>query len=267
MASLLEWGRMLRLNLLKTRFLIVLMVVAAVAGAFAQLAPQKGDWPEYGHDPEGTRYSPLTQINSTNVAHLERAWTYHTGDVGRSFETTPIFVDNVLYLTTENQNIVALNPETGKEIWRYNLDVKVGERESRGVAYWPGDKQNPPRILLGTGDGRLVALDAKTGTPEAGFGDNGTVDLRAGITDSFPKASYGISSAPTIYRDVAIVGPATQEGPSLGPSGDPRGFDVRTGKLLWVFHGAAAGREGQQIMGSERMAEPGGSEPVGSGYA
>src|SRR5207245_10074508 len=79
-------------------------------------------------------------------------------------------------------------------------------------------------------------LDAKTGLPAASFGDNGVVNLRSGITDKFPSASYGISSPPTIYRDLVIVGPGTQEGPSLGPSGDPRAFDVRTGELRWGFH-------------------------------
>ena len=99
-----------------------------------------------------------------------------------------------------------------------------------------GRPTNSAANLVRTGDGRLIALDAKTGKPVTGFGDNGSVDLRAGVADKFPKASYAISSPPTIYRDVVIVGPATQEGPALGPSGDPRGFDVRTGKLLWIFH-------------------------------
>ena len=93
----------------------------------------------YGHDPAGTRHSPLAQINTTNVSHLQRAWTYHTGEKGRSFEATPIFVDNVLYFSTQNQNIVALDPETGKEIWKYTNPKPTGS-ESRGVAYWPGDK-------------------------------------------------------------------------------------------------------------------------------
>jgi glucose dehydrogenase len=230
------WGRMLRRYLPNVGLLLIILVGAALVPVFSQLTPNQGDWPEYGHDAGGARFSPLTQINAANVAHLAPAWTYHTGEIGRSFETTPILVNNVLYLSTEAHNIVALDPVTGKEIWKYDTKSKPNQRETRGVAYWPGDKQNPPRILFGTGDGRLIALDAKTGTPAAGFGDNGSVDLRAGVLDKFPNASWGISSPPTIYRDVAIVGPATQEGPALGPPGDPRGFDVRTGKLLWVFH-------------------------------
>jgi glucose dehydrogenase len=168
------------------------------------------------------------------VSQLQRAWTYHTGERGRAFEATPLVVDNVLYTSTQTEKIVALNPETGKEIWKF--DPKANGRENRGVSYWPGDPKTPARILLGTGDGRLIALDAKTGLPAPGFGDNGVVNLRSGVTDKFPSAAYGISSPPTIYRDLVIVGPATQEGPSLGPSGDPRAFDVRTGKLRWRFH-------------------------------
>src|ERR1017187_2025756 len=213
---------------------ILCAAFAALLPAFPQAIPQPGDWPAYGRDPGGIRYSPLDQINPKNVATLERAWTYHTGERGRSFESTPIFVDNVLYLSTHTQKVIALDPETGGEIWRY--DAKAPGRENRGGSYWPGDSREPARILFGTGDGRLIALSAKTGVPVAGFGDNGVVNLRAGITDQVPNAAYGITSPPTIYRDLVIVGPATQEGPSHGPSGDPRAFDVRTGKLRWRFH-------------------------------
>ena len=215
------------------RIMPVLVIAAASAFAFSQTAQE--DWPVYGRDPGGARHSPLTQINTTNVSRLQRAWTYHTGEKGRSFEATPIFVGNVLYLPTQNQNIVALDPETGTEIWKYTNPTPRGS-ESRGVAYWPGDKQTPPRILFSTGDGRLIELDAKTGKPVAAFGDHGTIHLRAGVTDQYPEAHFVISSPPVIYRDVAIVGPSTQESGSVGPSGDPRGFDVRTGKLLWTFH-------------------------------
>ena len=159
------------------RILPAIVVAAASAFAFSQITPKTGDWPVYGHDPAGTRHSPLAQINTTNVSHLQRAWTYHTGEKGRSFEATPIFVDNVLYFSTQNQNIVALDPDTGKEIWKYN-NPKPSGAESRGVAYWPGDKQNPPRILFGTGDGRLLELDPKTGAPVATFGTDGAIDLK-----------------------------------------------------------------------------------------
>ena len=193
------------------------------------------DWPAYGHDPGHTRYSPLSQINARNVAQLRRAWTYHTGETGRQFETTPLVISDTMYLTTQNQRVVALDAATGREIWTY--DPKVARaREHRGVSYWPGDAVTPPRVILGTADGRLIALEAKTGKPVPEFGDNGTVNLRVGVADGFPKANYAITSPPAIYRDLVIVGPSTQEGPSHGPSGDPRAFDVRTGKLVWRFH-------------------------------
>jgi quinoprotein glucose dehydrogenase len=212
----------------------VAALAVSLIAAFAQAVPQKGDWPGYGRDPGGTRYSPLNQINTTNVSRLQRAWTYHTGERGRSLEATPIVVDNVMYFCTQTQKIVALAPDSGREIWKY--DPKSNGRELRGVSFWPGDPQTPARILFGTGDGRLMALDAKTGIPAAGFGDNGTVDLKAGITDKFPGSPYWVSSPPSIYRDMVIVGPATQEGPAIGPSGDPRAYDARTGKLRWRFH-------------------------------
>ena len=133
-------------------------------------AAQSTEWPAYGHDPGGARFSPLKQINPENVGKLRRAWVYKTGEFG-NFETTPIVVGGIMYVTTQAQKIVALEPETGKEIWKF--DPKSRLRELRGVSYWPGDRQTGARILLGTSDGRLVALEAKTGQPAAGFGDTG----------------------------------------------------------------------------------------------
>lgn len=202
--------------------------------AFGCLKAQN-DWPVYGHDPGAMRYSPLQQIDTSNVGKLHRAWTYHTGDTGNEFESTPIVVGNRMYLSTEISRIVALEPETGKQIWSYDAKVRR-PREHRGVAYWPGNRNTPARILLGTGDGRLIALDAATGKPVPEFGTNGEVDLRVGVADDFPRAGYGMTSPPAIYKDLVIVAPSTQEGPSKGPSADPRAFDVRTGKLVWRFH-------------------------------
>ncbi len=209
-------------------------VCLTLLAAASSLAGQS-DWPVYGHDPGGMRYSPLKQITVSNVAKLHRAWTYHTGDTGRQFETTPIVVGGRMYLSTQRTRIVALEPETGREIWSY--DPKVARFIAhRGVSYWPGDSQTPPRIVFGTGDGRLIALDAATGKLVREFGENGEVNLRAGVTDGFPNAAYGVSSPPAIYRDLIIVGPTVQEGPTFGPSGDPRAFDARTGNLVWRFH-------------------------------
>jgi quinoprotein glucose dehydrogenase len=193
------------------------------------------DWPVYGHDSGGMRYSPIAQIDVTNVGRLRRAWTWHTGEKGSQFQSTPIVVGNRMYLSTQLNRIVALEPETGKEIWSYDPKVRRA-REHRGVAYWPGDANAPARIVFATVDGRLIALDAATGAGIPSFGTNGEVDLRAGVADKFPGAAYGMTSPPAIYRDLAVVGPSTQETSSRGPSGDPRAFDIRTGKLVWRFH-------------------------------
>ena len=195
----------------------------------------QNDWPAYGHDHGNTHFSPLKQITPANVTRLHRAWIYHTGDKGAQFESTPIVVGNRMFLSTPAGRVVALEPETGKEIWKF--DPKMARaHEHRGVAYWPGDSQTPPRVILATGDARLIAIDAASGQAIPSFGDNGVVNLREGVADKFPNAVYAITSPPAIYRNLIVVGPNTQEGPSRGPSGDPRAFDARTGKLVWRFH-------------------------------
>src|ERR1044071_3877745 len=110
------------------------LIPAMALGAFAQPAPQNGDWPVYGRDPGGTRYSPLDQINATNVHLLQRAWTYHTGERGRAFEVTPIVVNGILYFATQTQKITALDPETGRQLWQFD-PKSAAPREIRGVSY------------------------------------------------------------------------------------------------------------------------------------
>jgi glucose dehydrogenase len=152
----------------------------------------------------------------------------------RASEATPIVVDDTLYMPTPYATIVALNPETGEEIWTYKLDH--GRAGARGVSYWPGDKTTPASLFFGTSDGRLISLDAKTGTPTAGFGTNGSLDLRADADNGFPHAQYDMNSTPSIYKDLVITGAAVQELPAQGASGDIRAWDVHTGKLVWRFH-------------------------------
>ncbi len=224
--------------------IIVLGASVAVA-TFGQ-----SDWPVYGHDPGGMRFSSLDQINTGNVTHLIRAWTYHTGEVPHSsgprgqrqtaFETTPLVVNHVLYLSTAASRVIALDPETGKELWRYDPQSKVTGpvkyRAHRGVAYWPGDQNVPARIVFGTLDGRLIALDAQTGHAVPGFGNEGELDLRKGVADYFPNSVYAMTSPPAIYRDLVITGAEVPESPGHGPRGDVRAWDVRSGRLEWTFH-------------------------------
>jgi len=226
----------------------------------------QSDWPVYGHDSGATRYSPLNQINTLNVAKLQRAWTYSTtegilnaapltqsgragepaGVPGRSAnggrgartrisEVTPLVINGLMYLTTPYNRVVALEPETGKEIWSYELK-DLGVPATRGLAYWPGDKTAPPTIFFGTTGGFLVAINVKTGKPVPGFANEGFLNLRTGVTEKFPNAAYGLSSPPAIYKDLVITGSHVQEQPALGPSGDVRAWDVHTGKPVWTFH-------------------------------
>jgi len=187
------------------------------------------DWPVYGHDPSGTRYSTLKQINTGNVSKLQRAWTFHSG--GRASESSPIMVGGVLYLTSPT-GIYALEPETGKEIWKY--EAKNVTR--RGLTFWPGDKGTHARIFAGVGS-KMVAIDVTTGKPAPGFGDEGLIDLKRGVLGDLADARFSIDSPPVLYKDIIITGSNNNEpSPSLGAYGDVRGWDAHSGKLLWTFH-------------------------------
>ena len=187
----------------------------------------------YSHDLAGTRYSPLTQINTKNVANLKPAWTYRLRSEaernadgrrrGRGLsEVTPIVVNGVMYLPA-GKRVVALEPETGKEIWTYTL-TGAGNPSNRGVSYWPGDQNNPPRIIFTAGR-RMIALNAKTGKVDPGFGKEGEVDL---------VVPY--NSPPTIYKNFVFVGANVPEQPATGQPGNTRAYDARTGAKLWEFH-------------------------------
>src|SRR5687768_13697940 len=206
----------------------------------------KTEWPTYGNDPGGMRYSPLKQINRGNVTRLERAWTYHhgelpvikPGDRQPGFESTPIVIDGTLYFSSPSNRIIALDAETGSERWVYDPQNGSSKRvygPHRGVAYWESADSRNRRILFGTYDGRLIALDAGSGVPCKDFGQEGVVNLRAGLTERWPRASLGVSSPPAIYKNLVITGSSVPEHPGNGPSGDVRAFDVLTGKEVWRF--------------------------------
>jgi glucose dehydrogenase len=233
---------------------LALMLLAASA-AFAQRSPDSADteWRNYGHDPGGMRFSPLEQINTSNIQLLQRAWTYvipPTPNGGiTAFEATPLMVRGVLYFTTSTSQAIAVDAETGKQIWVFDPDPKEsGTRRpnpSRGAAYWegqssvtcgPGKSELDKRLFYITEDARLFALDPRSGRPCQGFGDAGSINLRIGVADKFPRAQYNSTSPPAIYKGLVITGSQVQENPSKGPSGDVRAFDVRTGKLAWRFH-------------------------------
>jgi quinoprotein glucose dehydrogenase len=227
------------MTLFKNRLLKVLAVVAAVS--LTSTAFSQTDWRSVGNDPGGMRFSPLKEITPSNVTKLVRAWTYDSGDpsgTGRGWAITPLVVNNVMYFGTTGGKAVALNATTGAEIWKFDLKTvtDLGRFSSRGIAYWPGDAQNPPRILAGTSDGLLLQLDAKTGKPVLGAGDNGVIDLKVGITEKFGGGGYNIIAPPAVYKDLAIVIPSTGEQGRYGIPGDPRAFNLKTGKEVWRFH-------------------------------
>jgi len=202
------------------------------------------DWPGYSHDPSGQRYSPLTQINTRNVSKLKPVWQYglDPGAIDMNpatrlltgTEAIPIMAGGVLYTPTIHHTIVALEPETGKEIWKYELG-RTGA-PLRGVTYWGGDKDSPAQIMAGTSDGKLLAINAKTGKLVPGFGNEGAVDLRRGVADKFPNAPYHMASPGAIYRNLIITGAQGQEDNPDGPAMDMRAWDLHTGKLMWTFH-------------------------------
>jgi glucose dehydrogenase len=244
------------------RMMVMVLSAMLAAGPALRTQAQSGsDWPMYGHDLASTRFSPLSQINPDNVAKLKVAWSYPmrpggSGPAGGAFsQVTPIVVGDVMYLPAGNR-VVALEPETGKEIWSYQRPT--GLVSARGVAYWPGDRENSPRIFFTSGH-KLVALNAKTGQPDPGFGQGGE------ITMDVPFAEV-----PTIYKNVIIVG-ANVYGPgetnlhpqdevAAGVPGDSRAYDARTGKKLWDFHAIAQpGEVGHNTWGGDSWKGRGGT--------
>jgi quinoprotein glucose dehydrogenase len=227
-------------------FSAVLLLVGLTSTA---LAASPGDWTSYGRDAGGGRFSPLTGITPANVGKLAVAWTYHmdpfygreapAGTSARrpASETTPLEVDGVIYLGTPYGRVVALDATTGKEIWAYDLP-KGNQPSERGLAYWPGDGRSGAEIVFGTmGDGKLIALRAKTGEPVQSFANAGILDINtADVMNGFAGARYDMTAPPAIYKNLVILTARVQEAPTLGPSGNVRAFDLRTGKLAWTFH-------------------------------
>jgi len=227
-------------------------IVCALLGALVHAVSAQarraegGDWPTYNRDLAGTRYSPLTEINTTNVSTLKEAWTYRLRpEPGKSVpavdkpassfeifqEVTPIVVNGVMYLPSGNR-VVALDAETGKEIWHYALPE--GLASFRGVAYWPGEASLPARIFF-TSLKKLMALRADTGALDKTFGDDGQIDL---------EIAY--SGVPAIYKNVVLMG-SNFFGPgerhiglhlerAMGEKGDVHAYDARSGKKAWDFH-------------------------------
>ena len=205
------------------------------------------DWPAVGGDRGGMRFSTLDQITRENVASLRPAWTWHTGDLadrpGKTIECTPVVVGGVMYVTTNDLRVAALDAATGEERWSFDPLREhpypfrpTSGGVNRGVAWWSdGEPGGRRRVLHGTSDGRLFSLDAATGELDPNFGEGGVRDLRAELPDAAKRLPYGPTSAPAIFEDAVILGVSNGEGPGVAAPGDVRAFDVRTGAQLWAF--------------------------------
>ena len=213
-----------------------------------QGAPAVGEWRTYGGDSGNTRYSPLDQINAANARNLQVVWRWKAQNMGPSpqaaWEVTPLMAGGKLYFTAGvGRTVVAADASTGETLWLYRGD-DTKERgavraNNRGLSYWSDGSEE--RVLFVTPGYQLVALNAKTGLPASNFGQDGHVDLWAGLDRAkVENGTIGATSPPIIIRDVAVVGAALRVGVALptklNTPGYIRGYDVHTGKLLWTFH-------------------------------
>jgi quinoprotein glucose dehydrogenase len=228
----------------------IVLASASVSSQEARAPKPPVEWPAYGNDAGGSKYSPLDDINRGNVAHLKVAWEWKNDEQPKPefgarpgvLQATPLMIDNVLYFSTPYNRVVAADAETGRELWAF--DPKAYEDGQpfngqgfvhRGVAAWrDGDKL---RIFLNSRY-QLICLDAKTGAPVESFGEKGTIDLSQNLAWPINKKHYSNTSPPVVYKDLVIVGAAVGDRLSYrnDPPGDVRAYDARTGKLAWTFH-------------------------------
>src|SRR6478735_9384702 len=222
--------------------------------SFLGILPHAFAWEHWGADRGGSRFSPLTQITPGNVGSLVRAWEFRTGDLDirppevmkrTKFQATPLLVEDSLIFCSPFNEVIALDPGSGAQRWRYDPKISTAQRPAnryncRGVAYWVDDKAPATaacraRIFMNTNDARVIALDARNGIPCADFGANGEVRIETGIPLDWP-GEFQITSAPVIVRDTVIVGSAIADNRRVeAPPGTVRAFDARTGRPRWSF--------------------------------
>jgi quinoprotein glucose dehydrogenase len=236
----------------KRIYLATAIGFSALASVAAQSGAQRGEWRSYGGDVGHTRYAPLDQINGDNFSKLEVAWRFKTDFLGPrpeyQFESTPLMAKGVVYSTGGSRRaVVALDAATGELLWMHSEHEGARganaprQLSGRGLAYW-SDGAADDRILYVTPGYRLVALNAKTGVPIPSFGENGVVDLKKDDDQEMDLVTgeVGLHSTPTVAKNVVIVGAAHRTGANpksrRNEKGYVRGFDVRSGKRLWIFH-------------------------------
>jgi quinoprotein glucose dehydrogenase len=229
---------------------LVLLVLSFVCAAASEAPRNPANWPTYGGDAGGRRYSAAGQITPQNVASLEIAWQFRTGDLGQgfaradklTFEATPILVGRTLYFPTAVGHVFALDAITGEKLWRFDAEtdphLRYAEVASRGVAHWEDAEASMAcsrRIFYGTLDARLLAIDAQSGRRCTMFGTNGEVALYRDVRLQ-ARPEYTITSPPTVAGDVVVVGSAVGDNRAVNVElGVVRGFDARSGALLWKW--------------------------------
>ena len=231
--------------------LTTLLLLMATPARDSQAAPANTSWEHWGGDAAGTRFSPLQQITPQNVERLIEAWQFHTGDLTRpatlmartKFEVTPLLVDDSLIVCTPFNDVIALDPGTGAQRWRYDLHASAALRPAnrwtcRGLAFWRDDQAEASapcahRIFMGTNDARVIALDPRNGQPCRGFGNDGEVRLDPHMALAWP-GEYQITSAPIVGRGVVVVGSSIADNVRVdAPGGAVHGLDARSGAIRW----------------------------------
>jgi quinoprotein glucose dehydrogenase len=208
-------------------------LVVAATHEDAESGPDAGktvDWPIYGGESANDHYSPLSQINRTNVSKLRVAWTFDTHETG-GLQTSPLIIGHVLYGVTPTEKVVALDAASGKLLWTFDSGIK-GTQPVRGLTYWSEGSEH--RLFAGLMN-FLYALDPTTGQPVTSFGESGHIDLRKELRGDYRDQSVAMTTPGMIYKDMIIVGGRNPE-THPAPPGDIRAFDVRTGALRWSFH-------------------------------
>lgn len=246
--------RIIRLAGLTIASAVALSVGADASGPGYEPGTDVAGWPT-ADGSGGAHYSPLSDITADNVRHLERVWSHRTGDwsthgdgvAGTAFEATPIMVGGVVYVVTPRSRAIALDAETGAELWTFDAGLDITDADhtmvtSRGLSYWrdPSRDAREPcaaRVVLASFDARLFTLDARNGRPCADFGDAGALDLGYGITRIEGRRSmFKQTAPPTIVGDMVVVGSSIFDGRHAdAPSGSVRAFDLRSGDLRWAW--------------------------------
>lgn len=226
----------------KTRWMLPRSIQASLLALFASTAgfsrAANSDWPVYGGDFEGRKYSELKQINRGNVKKLQPAWIYRCDDMRKdppsTIECNPLVIEGRIYLTTPGLKVIALDAATGAEIWRFDPWGAAGGRGvNRGLACWSDGREK--RLFFAAGQ-FIRAIDAETGKLIESFGDGGKVDMRDGLDRDVFFLTVTATSPGVVYKDLLIIGSVVGEGPNPSAPGHIRAFDVRTGKRRWIFH-------------------------------